>query len=57
LRKGLAVHGISSEVIAAIVVCALIIVRFWRVLLMLLLCAMVTATLLGLVAFGSYIGH
>lgn len=57
MRKGLAVHGISSEVIAAIVVCALIIVRFWRVLLMLLLCAMVTATLLGLVAFGSYIGH
>jgi hypothetical protein len=40
-----------------ILVCAVTLVLFWRVVLIFFLCAIIAVTLLGLVTAVSYLGH
>jgi hypothetical protein len=49
-------HAINAELIW-ILVCGIVLVLFWRVVLILLVCAMIGTALLGLVTAVSYFGH
>jgi uncharacterized MnhB-related membrane protein len=49
-------HAINAELIW-ILVCAVLLVCFWRVVLALFLCAVIGTTMLGLVTVLSYLGH
>lgn len=50
-------HGISAGLVILIVSCAVAVVRFWRIVLFLFLCAAVAAVLLGLVAVVGFFAH
>lgn len=54
--EGEAMHAINTDLIW-IFVCVVVLVCFWRVVLVLFLCAVVGTTLLGLVTALSYLGH
>ena len=49
-------QAINAELIW-IFVCVVVLVCFWRVVLVLFLCALVGTTLLGLITALSYLGH
>ncbi len=49
-------HAINAELIW-IFISAIVLVRFWRIVLILFLCVMVAMVLLGLATALSYIGH
>ena len=49
-------HAINAELIW-ILVCVVVLACFWRVVLVLFLCAAVGTTLLGLATALSYLGH
>ena len=54
--EGEAMHAINADLIW-IFVCVVVLVCFWRVVLVLFLCAVVGTTLLGLATALSYLGH
>jgi hypothetical protein len=51
-----AMHAINAELIW-ILICAIAVVCFWRIVLVFFLCVMVGTVLLGLATAVSYLGH